>query len=251
MAPSPPPSPPPPLPPLPQRLPRVSGGPADRLLQRAAGSLTGFLPLTRCAGYWIKDYFVFFSNQPGMLMGLFYIFSGYGCAGAKTRKILEVMFLSLAFLLTFVGMLLALPFSDQTVSSKKFVWGMMVNGILLVYYAAPLSTVAHVFKTQSASSLYFPLCAMNLLNGVCWAIYAMAIGDYFILVPNGIGAALAVFQVGLIFWFRGNQSLVQVLSLGPHVKGKSSGGLGRSASTENMLGRGAQSGGAGDSGTQA
>ena len=71
------------------------------------------------------------------------------------------------------------------------------------------------------------------------------------LIVARADAALAVFQVGLIFWFRGNQSLVQVLSLGPHVKGKSSGGLGRSASTENMLGRGAQSGGAGDSGTQA
>ena len=186
-----------------------------------------------------------------MLMGLFYFFCGYGCAGAKTRKILEGMFLSLAFLLTFVGMLLALPFSDLAVSTKKFVWGLLVNGILLVSYAAPLSTVADVFKTQSAASLYFPLCAMNLLNGVCWAIYAMAIGDYFILVPNGIGAALAVFQVGLIFRFRGKQTLTQVLSLGPYVKGKSSGGFGRSDSSENMLGGEAQPEGAGDLGTQA
>ena len=184
-----------------------------------------------------------------MLMGLYYIFSGYGCAGPKTRKILEAMVLSLAFLLTFVGMLLALPFGDQPASTKKFVWGMMVNGILLVYYAAPLSTVSEVFKTKSASSLYFPLCAMNLLNGVCWAIYAMAIQDYFILVPNGIGVALAVFQVGLIIWFRGNQSLFQVLSFGPK-KSKPPGNFARTPSTENMLSTGAESAGRG-SGTQA
>ena len=49
--------------------------------------------------------------------------------------------------------------------------GLLANAILLVFYASPLSTVAEVVSTRSSASLYAPLCAMNVVNGLLWVTY--------------------------------------------------------------------------------
>lgn len=67
----------------------------------------------------------------------------------------------------------------------KDMWGFTSNAILLIYYAAPLSTIFTVIKTRSSASLHLPLCIMNTINGVLWLIYGLALKDYFIWVPNG------------------------------------------------------------------
>ena len=37
-----------------------------------------------------------------------------------------------------------------------------------MYYTAPLSTVWTVLRTRNASSLYWPLSTMNVINGALW-----------------------------------------------------------------------------------
>jgi hypothetical protein len=56
--------------------------------------------------------------------------------------------------------------------------------ILLVFYTAPLSALAEVFRTHSSASLYLPFAAMNVINGLLWTTYGLALGDSFIYVPN-------------------------------------------------------------------
>jgi Sugar efflux transporter for intercellular exchange len=62
-------------------------------------------------------------------------------------------------------------------------------GVLSLYYAAPLSSVGRVLSTRDSSSLHAPLCAMNAINGALWFAYGLAVKDYFVAVPNGVGAS--------------------------------------------------------------
>jgi len=84
----------------------------------------------------------------------------------------------------------------------KLMWGFTANAILLMYYAAPLSTVITVIKTKSAASLNLPLGVMQTVNGLLWFGYGLAVTDPFIWVPNAIGACTGSLLCILLFIFR-------------------------------------------------
>jgi hypothetical protein len=42
-----------------------------------------------------------------------------------------------------------------------------------VYYAAPLTSLAKVVAQRDSSSLHWPLCCMNVVNGTLWFAYGM------------------------------------------------------------------------------
>jgi hypothetical protein len=46
--------------------------------------------------------------------------------------------------------------------------GLSGNAISLVYYGAPLSTMAEVIKTRNSASILLPLTLMNLINALLW-----------------------------------------------------------------------------------
>jgi solute carrier family 50 protein (sugar transporter) len=73
--------------------------------------------------------------------------------------------------------------------------------ILLIFYASPLSTLLEVLRTRCSASLNLPLSVMNVINGSLWLVYGLAISDYFIAVPNGVGAGLGVVYCALILTF--------------------------------------------------
>lgn len=56
--------------------------------------------------------------------------------------------------------------------------------ILLVFYSAPLSALAEVLRSRCSASLYLPFAAMNVVNGLLWTTYGLALGDSFIYGPN-------------------------------------------------------------------
>lgn len=51
-------------------------------------------------------------------------------------------------------------------------------------------------------SLHLPLSILSGLNGLLWFAYGLAITDYFIAVPNGLGALLAGVQLAFIVIYR-------------------------------------------------
>lgn len=69
--------------------------------------------------------------------------------------------------------------------------GLLANIITILYYGAPLSTARDVVRTRNSASLYRPTCVMNLLNGALWVAYGIAVGDYWIYIPNGAGVVCA------------------------------------------------------------
>lgn len=94
-------------------------------------------------------------------------------------------------------------FSSQT---KELIVGIIVNCNLLFFYGAPLSTIFLMLKTRSSDSIHRPTMITNTLNGIFWTAFGIAVLDYFISVPNGIGALLGGIQMLLCVIFPRNHS---------------------------------------------
>lgn len=89
-----------------------------------------------------------------------------------------------------------LPFDTTT-----FIVGVCNNIILVFFYGAPLSTIWTILKDRNTASLHIPTMILNTLNGTFWMIYGIAVMDYFLILPNGLGACLGCIQIVLCFMF--------------------------------------------------
>ena len=143
---------------------------------------------------------IYWVNQLGLLFGLFFTVSCYGLARTKTRDRILAQNLFFAFVLPLIGAVGVM--TEMSNSDLKLMWGFTANGILLIYYGAPLSTIVSVIKTKSSRSLNLPLCVMQCVNGSLWLGYGIAVSDPFIYVPNGIGACTGALLCFLLFWYR-------------------------------------------------
>ena len=79
----------------------------------------------------------------------------------------------------------------------KFVIGVAVNLNLIFFYAAPLSSIVAVIRTKNSSSIHPCTMIMNTINSFFWCIYSLAIQDYYILIPNGLGFLFGLAQMML------------------------------------------------------
>ena len=84
----------------------------------------------------------------------------------------------------------------------KDVFGYVANGLLLLYYAAPLSTLAKVVRQKSSASINAPLSFMSVVNGGLWTSYGLAVSDGYIWVPNFVGVVLSSVQLALCGVFK-------------------------------------------------
>ena len=146
-----------------------------------------------------KNGYIFASNLPGLLLGLFYTMTAVKYAPDAARKSIEKL------LIGYAGIIGAGGFAAATgiFGSAQAVFGMLANALLVLYYSAPLSTLAKVISTRSAASLHAPLCFMNGFNGLMWTAYGLAVADPFVWAINGLGAVLAAVQLMLVGVFRG------------------------------------------------
>lgn len=71
-------------------------------------------------------------------------------------------------------------------ASNKTLWGATAVAVLGVYYVAPLSSVAKVIAERDSSSLHWPLCTMNIINGMLWFAYGLALKDWFVCLPVSV-----------------------------------------------------------------
>lgn len=86
-------------------------------------------------------------------------------------------------------------------STRQLLVGIAANLNLVFFYGAPLSTIFTVLRSQSSSTIHIPTMLTNTLNGTFWCAYGIAIADWFIAVPNGLGAALGGVQMALCLLF--------------------------------------------------
>eukprot|EP00573_Skeletonema_grethae_P004062 CAMPEP_0201704982 /NCGR_PEP_ID=MMETSP0578-20130828/44485_1 /ASSEMBLY_ACC=CAM_ASM_000663 /TAXON_ID=267565 /ORGANISM="Skeletonema grethea, Strain CCMP 1804" /LENGTH=284 /DNA_ID=CAMNT_0048193123 /DNA_START=156 /DNA_END=1007 /DNA_ORIENTATION=- len=97
-----------------------------------------------------------------------------------------------------------IPVSSE---EMKFIVGVAVNINLIFFYAAPLSTITAVIRTKNSASIHFWTMAMNTSNAFFWCVYSLAIQDYYILIPNGLGFLFGLIQVALYQCFPRSDAL--------------------------------------------
>lgn len=175
------------------------------------------ITIFNCVGWVIygclkQDFFLFFSNIFGVTLGLYYTITCLTVIAKKTADSdFSDVYIGVEGLLIFafffwgtIGMVAANAFtkaSDPVVEASNLI-GNLSSAFAIAYYAAPLSTIAQVFATRDASSLYLPMITINLINAVMWFFYGI-IGknDINIYGPNGIGMVLSGVQFVLCFVF--------------------------------------------------
>eukprot|EP00798_Chlamydomonas_sp_ICE-L_P000040 gene40-12851_t len=98
-----------------------------------------------------KDPFVTTPNAVGVVMGIFCYTTAFGLAEDKVRRKLRDIMCFNALLFPALGVLTA--FYCATYQDQLNIWGLAGNAICLVYYGAPLSTMADVIKTRNSASI--------------------------------------------------------------------------------------------------
>jgi len=107
----------------------------------------------------------------------------------------EYWVLGIVFIWTVI--LSAISFIPITAEVQQQVIGLCVNINLIVFYGAPLSTIAMVLRLKQSSSIHRRTLAMTLLNTFFWGSYGVGVMDMWILVPNACGLVLALIQLTL------------------------------------------------------
>jgi solute carrier family 50 protein (sugar transporter) len=96
-----------------------------------------------------------------------------------------------------IALISILYFLQLTIDQWKLIIGFIVNINLLFFYGAPLSTIYTVLSTKDSSSIHRPTMLLNTANAVFWTAFGFGVLDWFIIVPNGLGAILGFVQMVL------------------------------------------------------
>lgn len=150
-----------------------------------------------------QDYFIFFSNSCGLVLGIFYSISSLAILykptmtpdESLTHFYLEMLLCNAFILWLSVFLIIGITFS----STNGTIVGYICSACGVMYYAAPLSVIRKVIETKNSKSLYMPTIITNVLNTLMWVIYGwFGIDDPVVYGPNLAGLFLSLSQLGLI-----------------------------------------------------
>lgn len=80
---------------------------------------------------------------------------------------------------------------------QSFGYVCMVLNLLI--FVAPFTTIRLVIASRDASRIYAPFAILGFFGSFFWFLYGLVISDIPLIVPNGIGALLNIFQLLLCF----------------------------------------------------
>eukprot|EP00741_Cyanophora_paradoxa_P012914 tig00020629_g12470.t1 len=145
--------------------------------------------------YLLKDFYVFFGNGVGYLIGLYFTLICYRSATLVQRQMQEAVLLIGHFVL-FAGATVAF------IALKENGIGREIAGILTIialcsFYFSPLSTLYKVVKQKNSVYFYGPISATCMVNGALWTVYGWVMKDPYIWAPNAVGAFTGALQLVL------------------------------------------------------
>ncbi|KAG7396545.1 hypothetical protein PHYBOEH_002157 [Phytophthora boehmeriae] len=92
--------------------------------------------------------------------------------------------------------------TGQTPDQVAATLGLFAVVINIALYASPLANMKKVIQTKDASSLPIAISVVFLGNAFLWVVYALTVGDMFVMVPNLLGMILCAAQVALYIVYR-------------------------------------------------
>ncbi|VDM51748.1 unnamed protein product [Angiostrongylus costaricensis] len=90
--------------------------------------------------------------------------------------------------------------------------GLVCMTFNILNFGAPLAGLGVVLRKRCCDTVPLPLCIANLLVSSQWFLYGNIVRDAYIMVPNGIGMALAVLQLSLFVIFPRRENGKSVVS---------------------------------------
>jgi solute carrier family 50 (sugar transporter) len=171
----------------------------------------------------LKDYYMFFANFSGLVLGIFYAVTSmcvmfFESKGSRSRDfmILETSLVGGSLVYGIVALFVGLVIPSDHKQYGRILVAVCANLCSVCYYGSPLTSIYEVVSKKDSSSLYPPMLLANAVNSSMWFIYGVfALNDPFVYGPNGIGASLAYGQLVLAFLYAKkkdpvNKSLLEV-----------------------------------------
>jgi hypothetical protein len=155
-----------------------------------------------------KDYFIFFSNFPGLVLGIYYAINSMVLLALENRgrpptneyRMLEISLVAGPLIYSILTLIVGIILPADEQNTGRVLVAIFTNCCTVLYYASPLTTMYHVINEKDSSSLHPPMLFANLSNSCMWLVYGIfALNDPFVYGPNGIGASLAILQLSLSF----------------------------------------------------
>ncbi|XP_053684914.1 sugar transporter SWEET1 [Sabethes cyaneus] len=81
--------------------------------------------------------------------------------------------------------------------------GLICCCVGVLFFASPLTKLAHVIRSKSTESLPFPIIITSFFVSLQWYIYGLLIEDGFIQIPNLLGCILSSIQLLLYVIYPG------------------------------------------------
>nr|CAD7395639.1 unnamed protein product [Timema cristinae] len=161
-------------------------------------------PKTGCSlwlryGFFIRDNSIILVNTFGASLQLAYVITYYLYC-VKKSLVCRQMFTACTVLV----------YETDLIVAKHRV-GLLCCFVTIIFFAAPLTMLAHVIRVKSAETLPFSLILATFVVSAQWFLYGYLLNDFFIQVPNALGTALSGFQLSLFVIYRSDSSATSPL----------------------------------------
>ena len=158
----------------------------------------------------IKNYYVFFSNFPGVILCFAYCFTALSllsknptAKNERNRGILEKTLLGTISFYTLLALVVGIIL-DNDISAITNILGSIALVANILYYGAPLSGLVAVVRNKDSSSLLLPMLLANLSCSTMWFFYGwIGLDDLYIYVPNVLGMLFATIGIVIKFAMHG------------------------------------------------
>ncbi|KAJ4899550.1 Bidirectional sugar transporter SWEET14 [Raphanus sativus] len=139
-------------------------------------------------------------NAVGCFIETIYIILFITYANKKAR-ISTLKVLGLLNFLGFAAIILVCELLTKKSNREKVLGGICV-GFSVCVFAAPLSIMRVVIRTKSVEFMPFSLSLFLTLSAITWLFYGLAIKDFYVALPNILGAFLGAVQMILYIIFK-------------------------------------------------
>ncbi|KAK0083634.1 hypothetical protein PV325_008475 [Microctonus aethiopoides] len=143
-------------------------------------------------GQLIGDSFVIWVNITGTFLQLSYIavYTKYCTQKSLILKqfITSVIFITVVYFYSIIN-------QDKAEVTSQI--GLLSCALTILFFASPLTMLAHVIREKNADSLPFPVIIASFVVSCQWFAYGILLNDPFIQMPNFLGCILSAFQLSL------------------------------------------------------
>ncbi|GLC34330.1 hypothetical protein PLESTB_000741500 [Pleodorina starrii] len=147
-------------------------------------------------GYTTSNPYIFPANILGLLAGLFFTLTAVPLANRKAQDQIAALLVVASGYFIVLGLIACFGLGPTAAARM---WGTSAVVILMGYYVVPLSTMVAIVRSRNAASIYAPLAATAIANGLLWSIYGFAVGDINLWLPNLFGSVIGALQLVLRF----------------------------------------------------